>query len=74
MQSYKFSQAMKALIDREKTPGPGSYDGEKSMLNHNGGIISQQKRQNDYDNAVPGPGNYKEVSVESFKHREPRAV
>ena len=27
MKSYKFNQAMKIIKDRERTPGPGYYDG-----------------------------------------------
>jgi hypothetical protein len=74
MQSYKFSQALKNLISREKTPGPGSYTCETTTLVHNGGSISKEKRDFNYSNNIPGPGNYREVSVESVKNREPRVT
>lgn len=63
MQSHKFSQALRNFINRENTPGPGSYTCEVSTMLHNGGSISREKRDFDYSNNLPGPGNYKEVPV-----------
>jgi hypothetical protein len=41
------------------------------MLSQSGGVINRQRRQSEYANGVPGPGNYKEVAIESIKKREP---
>lgn len=32
--------------------------------------MSTEKRSNDYDNNVPGPGNYNEVPINSIKKKE----
>lgn len=63
MQTYKFSQALRDLDPRVVTPGPGCYETDMSAFLQNGRTISKEKREFKYENGVPGPGNYREVSV-----------
>lgn len=59
MPSYKFSQALKNFVNKEITPGPGSYTCQMTSMVHNGGSLSREKRNFEYGNNIPGPGNYK---------------
>ena len=68
--SFKFSKALKNMQEGNSRLGPGYYNVAKKELSSEGGYVGVSPRMSNRQEELPGPGNYQDVSLDVFKHKE----